>query len=144
MFGFMAILFAIDWIFNLGYQSAFAGGQTNSFVGLLGIVVGVAMYAIISLMLVYGSYRLVQTVPDAILQWIGGRDDDSIGVEQHSDKALGAYVAMRGGAGAIGRGMREGMQATKASNNDKSPNGDDTAANQQLSAGSTPPPSTRG
>ncbi len=38
--------------------------------------------------IVYGCFRLVQTVPDAILKWVGGRDDDSIGVEDHNNKAM--------------------------------------------------------
>lgn len=35
----------------------------------------------------------MQTVPDAILKWIGGRDDDSIGVEQHNDRTTALIMA---------------------------------------------------
>lgn len=83
-------------------------------------------------------------MPDAILQWIGGRDDDSIGVEQHSDKAIGAYIAMRSGAGQVARAGRVGIDAArKAKQEAKSnkPGVGDQAGNKDLSAGNTAGPS---
>lgn len=147
IFGSMAILFGIDWVFNIGYQAAFAGGQLNSVVGLMGVVVSIAMYAVISLILVYGCYRLVQTVPDAILQWIGGRDDDSIGVEQHSDKAIGAYIAMRSGAGQVARAGRVGIDSAREAKKNRVGGGRESAAqagNKDLSAGNTTGPNIKG
>lgn len=119
MFGSMAIMFAMDKILNLGYMTAFAGAQANSMSGVIGLIVGFLLYAVISLILVYGCFRLVQTVPDAILQWIGGRDDDSIGVEQHGDKVGAMAVQFKsqaqqmGGAG-LGGLADAGSKAAKA------------------------------
>lgn len=113
MFGSMAIMFAMDKILNLGYMAAFSGAQVNSISGIIGLVVGFLLYAVISLILVYGCYRLVQTVPDAILQWVGGRDDDSIGVEQHGDKAGAMVVSMRQQASEVGAGGAAGLAGAK-------------------------------
>lgn len=138
MFGSYAIMFAIDVILSKGYMVAFAGAQVTSAVGIIGLVVGCLLYAAISLMLVYGCYRLVQTVPNAILQWIGGRDDDSIGVEQHNDKVVGAAMVMRSNVQQMGSAAKMGAQAA-ASDNKKHEAGD--KANHQLQAGTTKPDS---
>lgn len=88
MFGSMTILYGMDYVLNLGYMTAFAGAQVNSASGPIGTVTGILIYCILSLVITYGSFRLVQTIPNAILQWVGGRDDDSLGVEQHNDRVL--------------------------------------------------------
>lgn len=133
MFGSLAILFGIDRVFNMGYQTAFVGAQTSSMIGLFGSIVSVVMYAVLSLILVYGCYRLVQTVPDAILQWIGGRDDDSIGVEKHSDKVIGAYIATRAVGGAASGAFRKGWGEVGGKG------AGEAAGNAELSAGNSVP-----
>lgn len=83
-------------------------------------------------------------MPDAILQWIGGRDDDSIGVEQHSDKAIGAYIAMRSGAGQAARAGRVGIDTAREAKNKRAGGGRESAdqtGNKELSAGNTAGPS---
>ena len=75
------------------------------------MLVGFCLYCIISLILVYGCFRLVQTVPDAILQWIGGRDDDSIGVEQHGDKVGAMALSFKDQAHGAGRNAMMGKGA---------------------------------
>jgi hypothetical protein len=111
MFGAMAIMFAMDKVLNTGYMAAFSGAQVNSISGLIGMLVGFCLYCIISLILVYGCFRLVQTVPDAILQWIGGRDDDSIGVEQHGDKVGATALSFKDQAHGAGRNAMMGKGA---------------------------------
>ena len=94
-------------------MAAFSGAQVNSISGLIGMLVGFCLYCIISLILVYGCFRLVQTVPDAILQWIGGRDDDSIGVEQHGDKVGAMALSFKDQANGAGRNAMMGRQPKK-------------------------------
>lgn len=113
MFGSMAILYAIDMIFNIGYSAAMDGAQANSTTGVVGFVVALIMYCVISLSIVYASYRLVQSTPDAILKWIGGSDDDSIGVEQHGERTTGMLIAARGHGGNLGRAIQSGAAAGK-------------------------------
>lgn len=106
MIGSMAILYAMDGLLNAGYMTAFAGAQMNSISGPIGLAVGVVLYCIISTVLVYSAYHLVQTVPNAILQWIGGKDDDSIGVHDHNNRVIGAvWQSGNVGGGAIGGAM---------------------------------------
>lgn len=50
-------------------------------------------------------------MPDAILQWIGGRDDDSIGVEQHGDKAMAVVGNFNSNAASRGLGTLGGKAA---------------------------------
>lgn len=112
MFGSMAILWGIDLVFKVGFQHAFFGGQMNSGTGVVAFFAYIFMYCALSMYLVYGCYRLVQTVPNAVLGWIGGRDDDSIGVESHNDKVYGAMVMARNVGGAVD-GAKRTLQATK-------------------------------
>ncbi|MFL9610991.1 DotA/TraY family protein [Methylobacillus sp. Pita2] len=135
MFGSYAIMFAMDTILAKGYMVAFAGAQVTSATGIIGLVVGCLLYAAISLMMVYGCYRLVQTVPDAILQWVGGRDDDSIGVEQHNDKVVAAAMVMRGQAHQMSQGASAAAGLGKVKQDDKNSKKNNAA----LSPGATKP-----
>ena len=78
--------------------------------------------------LVGGTAMSIQTLPDAILSWIGGRSDDAVGVGEHSEKAHGMLIAGFGNAkGAVGQAMapakgKEGeseADADKQAKNDK-------------------------
>lgn len=140
MFGAMAIMFAMDKVLNIGYMAAFSGAQVNSISGIIGMLVGFFLYCIISLILVYGCFRLVQTVPDAILQWIGGRDDDSIGVEQHGDKVGAMALSFKDQAHGAGRNamMGRGAGKDKGGKPGKGDTAGDAATNKDLSPPSAP------
>ena len=109
MFGSIVILYAMDTIFAESFSAAFDGAQSNAISGPIGFVVAIFSYMVLSSVLVYSSYRMCQTIPDAIFRWVGGSDDDSIGVEQHSEKAnallLAGYYA-----GNIGQAAQKGAQ----------------------------------
>ena len=142
MFGSMTILYAMDKILGIGYMNAFTGAQITSATGPIGFIVGILLYCVISTVIVYGCFRLVQTVPDAILQWIGGRDDDSIGVEQHGDKAMAVVGnfnsnAASRGMGTLGGGKgKTGIDAENGAGKG-SGSGGDNANNAALSPKST-------
>lgn len=124
MFGSYAILFAMDAILNPLYSTAFAGGQINSTTGLIGFLVSIFLYVLTSIAIVYGSFRLIQTIPDAVLQWIGGRDDDAIGVERSTDKVYAAAmmpVGHRAAMSGLGKAS-PGRAAQTASNSSKDNN----------------------
>lgn len=113
MFGSMALLYAIDMIFNIGFSAAMDGSQANSTTGVIGFVVTLIMYCAISLSIVYASYRLVQSTPDAILKWIGGSDDDSIGVEKHGEGTTAMLIAARGHGVSMGQAAQGGAAASR-------------------------------
>ena len=115
-------------------MAAFSGAQVNSISGLIGMLVGFCLYCIISLILVYGCFRLVQTVPDAILQWIGGRDDDSIGVESHGDKVGAMALSFKHQAGDIGSRLKGGG-AGKEEKSPRTSKAADSAAQKDHSQG---------
>lgn len=134
MFGSMAILFGIDSVFIAGFSVAIDGGQTNSAVGPIGFIVAIVMYCIISVVLVYSAYSLVQKTPDAILKWIGGSDDDAMGAEGHHNKVQGMLITARtAGSGAVASAKAAkmaGMQSasTKAAGNTPHQTGDAPSA----------------
>lgn len=136
MIGSMAILFVMDSLLSAGYMTAFAGAQMNSVSGPVGLIVGVLIYCIISVVLVYSAYHLVQTVPNAILSWIGGRDDDSIGVHDHNNRVIGAvWQSGSAGGGAVGSAMKNIKDKSQAGQNKKE--GQKNVSNADLSPGST-------
>lgn len=144
MFGSMTILYAMDKILGIGYMNAFTGAQITSATGPIGFVVGILLYCVISTIIVYGCFRLVQTVPDAILQWIGDRDDDSIGVEQHGDKAMAVVGNFNGnaasrGLGSIHTGGKPKPSKSAEAGNEKGAGdkGENDASNKDLAPKST-------
>lgn len=144
MFGSMTILYAMDKILGIGYMNAYTGAQITSATGPIGCVVGILLYCVISTIIVYGRFRLVQTVPDAILQWIGGRDDDSIGVEQDGDKAMAVVSNFNSGAanrgiGTIGGKVGPGKAVEKGAGNGAGKGGGDCSAQAGLSSKSVAP-----
>lgn len=125
----MAILAAMNKLLGIGFTTAFAGAQINSITGLIGFIASILIYVIIVIVLCFGCFRLIHTVPDAILKWIGGSDDDAAGVEHQNSKAL-AYLSS----------TKQGItQATKhrGSRNGGGDDGGDDGANRDLSPGST-------
>jgi hypothetical protein len=129
----MAILAAMNKILGLGFTTAFAGAQINSITGLIGFIASILIYVILVIVLCFGCFRLIHTIPDAILKWIGGSDDDATGVEHQNTKAL-AYLST----------TKQGItQMTKhrggRNNNDDGGDGggNDDGKNRDLSPGST-------
>lgn len=136
MIGSMGIMYGMDKLLAFGFTTAFAGAQVNSVAGPIGFVSGVAIFAILSCVLAYGSFRMVQTIPNAILEWIGGKDDDSLGVENHHGHFTA--VAARFGSGMPGAAAAIGAGA-KSRGGNTSDGGDSGAAKLQkdLSIGSS-------
>ena len=97
----------------MGYSTAFEGAQTNSLTGPIGFIMSILMYCVFSLILTYSAYHLVQTAPDAILKWIGGSDDDAIGVKNHSDQAFAMVSTSRSAGGQMARNVKSGMDEGK-------------------------------
>ncbi len=125
----MAILMAMNKILGLGFTTAFAGAQINSITGLIGFIASILIYVIIVIVLCFGCFRLIHTVPDAILKWIGGSDDDAAGVEHQNTKAM-AYLSS----------TKQGItQATRqrGGRNDDGGGGGNGNADKDLSPGST-------
>ena len=109
---FMAILLMNvgDWFLTKTFMASFALANTNNIIGPFIIFGNVGLYCVLTMMLVYSSFRIIQTLPDAILSWIGGRSDDAIGVEAHADKA---NVIIGGGIGNARSTLSAGMKNEK-------------------------------
>ena len=105
---FMAILlmYVGDFFLSKTFMTAFSLANSSNIIGPFIMLGGIMMYCTLTLMLVYSSFRIIQTLPDAILSWIGGRSDDAVGVGEHSEKAQGMLIAGFGNAkGAVGQAM---------------------------------------
>jgi conjugal transfer/type IV secretion protein DotA/TraY len=128
----MATLTAMNKILGLGFTTAFAGAQINSVTGLIGFITSILIYVVIVIVLCFGCFRLIHTVPDAILKWIGGSDDDAAGVEHQNTKALAYLSSTKQGItqATKHRGGRDG-------NDDGGGDGGDDSKNKDLSPGST-------
>ena len=109
---FMAILLMNvgDWFLTKTFMASFALANTNNVIGPFIIFGNIGLYCVLVLMLVYSSFRIIQTLPDAILSWIGGRSDDAIGVESHADKA---NVIVGGGISNVRNTLAAGMKNEK-------------------------------
>lgn len=103
-----------DTFITRTFMTSFSIANSNNIVGPFIMMGTLVVYCTIEMMLLYASFRLVQTLPNAILEWVGGRSDDALGVEQHADRAnhmiVGGMASVKGLAmkGGSGKGGEEG------------------------------------
>ena len=105
---FMAVLLMSvgDWFLTKTFMASFALANSNNVIGPFIMIGNIGIYCVLTMMLVYSSFRIIQTLPDAILSWIGGRSDDATDVHGHSEKAHGMLIAGFGNTkGVVGKGM---------------------------------------
>ena len=126
---FMAVLLMSvgDWFLTKTFMASFALANSNNVIGPFIMIGNIGIYCVLTMMLVYSSFRIIQTLPDAILSWIGGRSDDATDVHGHSEKA---NVIVGGGisnvrstmvAGMKNEGKEAGGESKTASNKDLMP-----------------------
>jgi conjugal transfer/type IV secretion protein DotA/TraY len=107
MFFGLLLMYAVDMMLTTTFMPAFTMSQSNSIIGLFTGLTGVVMYGVLCFTMTQASFRVTQKLADSVLQWIGGRDDDAIGVEQHTESARGLMVAGIGMGRSAGQSLHQ-------------------------------------
>lgn len=121
VFGFIAAslsLLALGTLFLKLYNMAFetAGYNNLDFGGIILLVGGVVLFAILLVGMVQGAFNMVSFIPDQVLGWVGGNVGDKLGrrVEDDGGKFYGAAVMNPGREAAAHIGHLGGDASTGA------------------------------
>lgn len=128
LFAAILVMMIGDTFITKTFMTTFTIANSNNVIGPFIMMGTLVVYATMEMMLLYASFRLIQTIPSAILEWVGGKSDDALGVEHHADRANNMIVGGmtnikgmtgKGAAAAAGGGKKEEMSALdkKAENN---------------------------
>lgn len=66
-----------DTLISSGLAQAMASTQTTSITGLVGMLIGLGIYLVMSASVVFFSFRLIHTLPAGVMRWIGAESDGS-------------------------------------------------------------------
>ncbi len=66
-----------DTLISSGLAQAMQATQTTSVTGLVGMLIGLLIYLVMSASVVFFSFRLIHTLPAGVMRWIGAESDGS-------------------------------------------------------------------
>lgn len=103
LFGSLILIKPVIWFINTAFIEAFRAMQAGSFTGLVTLVAGIALYAVLATKAIAHVFSLVNNGPDRILRWIGG--GDSVGAEANSLQSA-VHGGTQSGINTLGGGLR--------------------------------------
>ena len=108
VFGFaaaVAVMHPMGLFLNETFMGAFFGSAPAGMTGLLKILAGSIIYAVLLIMIINRVFSLIHQIPDGILRWIGGGDNvigrEASEANSGAGRAIAASTAAAGAAGAI-------------------------------------------
>lgn len=113
-----ALMIALGTLQAQLFLPAMANVQGNSITGLASIAAFLAVFFVMNVTLISGSFNLIYIITDQVLGFIGGAIDSKLGRETEG-KTHGAFLAVGHFAPRVIDGAKAGVGAAKKAANDK-------------------------